>query len=123
MEIYFNLFLTSRKDDELRSDDIEVNQIESFQGREKDVIIISALKPVNGFASFHTRTHLLIALSRAKHVLIFCGNFVQLDETNSTHCELLAVVEDAKKRRRFLNVTHPQDVKNIIAKLKKNECE
>lgn len=90
---------------------IEISDYDSFQGREKDIIIMVALKPVDGFTLFSTKESLLIALTRAKQTLILCGNFqhvlANVDENSSRWS---AIIKDARDRNRFydLNGTFDQ---------------
>ena len=51
----------------------EVNTIDSFQGQERDVIIMSCLR--SGGIGFMSDPRLRVALTRAKHSLIICVNF------------------------------------------------
>lgn len=53
---------------------IEVNTVDGFQGQERDVIIMSCVRSQKiGFLS--DRQRLCVALTRARHSLIMCGNF------------------------------------------------
>lgn len=53
---------------------IDVNTVDGFQGQERDVIIMSCVRSQRiGFMS--DRQRLCVALTRAKHSLIICGNF------------------------------------------------
>lgn len=68
---------------------VEVNTVDSFQGREKDIVIVSCVRarePRNlagdiGFVSSLQRLN--VALTRAKESLIVCGHFqtLQMNET------------------------------------------
>lgn len=109
-----------REDIESYPNDIEIGLSETFEGREKDVIVISALKFANGFTSFPTQTHLLIALSRAKRALIFCGGFGHLQKTNLLYDTLQAIISDATQRNRFINVQCPANADDAIVKIKKD---
>lgn len=52
----------------------DVNTVDGFQGQERDVIIMSCVRSHRiGFLSDKQR--LCVALTRAKHTLIICGNF------------------------------------------------
>lgn len=93
---------------------IEVSEYDSFQGREKDVILMIALKPIDGFQLFSTRENLLIALTRAKESLILCGNFqhvyTHIDAMTSTWN---AILDDAKQKKRFFDTNGTFDEKQI----------
>ena len=63
--------------------DIELNTVDAFQGREKDVILISCVRGYGaeqtgsiGFLSDERRMN--VALTRAKHALIVIGNAITL---------------------------------------------
>lgn len=112
MENLFQLFKNYRSNEHFNG--IEVSSYDSFQGREKDIIIMVALKPVDGFALFSTKENLLIALSRARDSLIFCGNFqhvtTNIDSMTSTWTSLL---DDAKARKRFYDLNGAFDETQI----------
>lgn len=95
-------------------DGVEVSSCLSFQGQEKDVIILVALKPVDGFAIFSTKESLMIALTRAKKSLIICGNFqnffLNVDKMSSTWNALMS---DAKGRSRFFDLNGTFDEKIV----------
>lgn len=76
-----------------------------FQGREKDIIIMIALKPVDGFALFSTKENLMIALTRAKDSLILCGNFQHvITNIDSMTNSWTSLINDAKNRKRFFDL-------------------
>ncbi|XP_071572416.1 uncharacterized protein Setx [Temnothorax nylanderi] len=52
----------------------EVNTVDGFQGQERDVIIMSCVRS-NGIGFLSDKQRLCVALTRAKHSLILCGNF------------------------------------------------
>lgn len=53
---------------------IEINTVDSFQGSECDIIIMSCVKS-EGIGFVKDPNRLNVSLTRAKHVLILCGNF------------------------------------------------
>lgn len=56
---------------------IPVNTIDSYQGQEKDIIIISNTRTTGvGFLSYPQRLN--VAMTRAKKCLIICGNYVSV---------------------------------------------
>lgn len=55
-----------------------VNTIDSYQGLEKDVIIISNAR-TNGVGFLSNAQRLNVALTRPKKCLILCGNFKNLE--------------------------------------------
>jgi len=52
----------------------EVNTVDGFQGQERDVIIMSCVRS-SGIGFLSDKQRLCVALTRAKHSLILCGNF------------------------------------------------
>lgn len=52
----------------------EVNTVDSFQGQERDIIIMSCVRS-HGIGFLSDKQRLCVALTRAKHSLILCGNF------------------------------------------------
>lgn len=99
---------------------VEVSGYDSFRGQEKDVIILTALKPDDGFKLLGTKENLLIALTRAKESLILCGNFqyvqTNIESMSNTWSSLLT---DAKIRKHFFDLNGTFDeslVRNLIAK-------
>ena len=75
LHVYFNRFrLFSLPNNVRKKVKLEVNTVDSFQGQECDVIIISCVRSHKiGFLS--DRQRLCVALTRAKQSLIICGNF------------------------------------------------
>lgn len=55
-----------------------VNTIDSYQGLEKDVIVISNAR-TNGIGFLANPQRLNVALTRPKKCLILCGNFKNLE--------------------------------------------
>lgn len=53
---------------------IQVNTVDSFQGQERDIIIMSCVRSKQiGFVADPNRLN--VSLTRAKHTMIICGNF------------------------------------------------
>ncbi|XP_055312579.1 uncharacterized protein LOC129574522 isoform X2 [Sitodiplosis mosellana] len=106
---------------------VEVSGYESFQGQEKDVILMVVLKPKDGFKLFSTNENLLIALTRAKESLIFCGNFQYVctdlssdicTETDAMTNTWKALINDAKIRKRFIDLNGTFDQQLVSNSLK-----
>lgn len=73
---------------------IPVNTIDSYQGQEKDIIIISNTRTVGaGFMADPKRLN--VAITRAKKCLIVCGNFVSLKNVPVWS----SLLDDAEERR------------------------
>lgn len=99
---------------------VEVKTFDLFQGQEKDVIIISAMKPLHGFTLFGTKENLMIALTRAKESLIVCGNFqyVCTNSTSAPSAWFSTLLGDAKLRHRFFDTNgtfEPRQICHAIA--------
>lgn len=56
---------------------LEVNTIDSFQGQERDVIIMSCVR-TGGIGFLADTQRLNVALTRARRSLLLCGNFTSL---------------------------------------------
>ena len=52
----------------------DVNTVDAFQGQERDLIIMSCVRS-NGIGFLSDCHRLCVALTRAKHGVILCGNF------------------------------------------------
>lgn len=57
--------------------DIPVNTIDSYQGQEKDIIILCTTR-TTGIGFLANPQRLNVALTRAKRTLIVCGNFTSI---------------------------------------------
>ncbi|XP_018362590.1 PREDICTED: probable helicase senataxin [Trachymyrmex cornetzi] len=66
--------ISSVPDDVKKKITFEVNTVDSFQGQERDVIIMSCVRS-SGIGFLSDKQRLCVALTRAKHSLILCGNF------------------------------------------------
>ncbi|XP_076681204.1 putative helicase senataxin isoform X2 [Andrena cerasifolii] len=89
----------------------EVNTIDSFQGQERDVIILSCVRSEKiGFLSDKQR--LCVALTRAKHSLIVCGNF----NTGTKFVKdtmWRALLSDARGRQMYFTVKAKAEPRHI----------
>jgi senataxin len=86
---------------------VEVNTVDAFQGREKDVIVLSVVRPGRGGGRGGGRGDFMsdprracVALTRAKRALIVVTNTTIL-QPGSLWAEL---VDDAKRRNAFFRV-------------------
>lgn len=96
--------------------EIEVNTIDSYQGKEKDIIIMSNAR-TEGIGFLNEISRLNVALTRAKECLILCGNFRHLENVNVWK----SLLADAKERGVYFepNKNDLTDFKNkIIGRLK-----
>ncbi|XP_034947241.1 regulator of nonsense transcripts 1 homolog [Chelonus insularis] len=74
-----------------KNKDIEVNTVDSFQGSERDIIIMSCVRSHElGFTGNPNRLN--VSITRAKHTLIMLGNF-QAFERNSMWSNLIRNAE------------------------------
>lgn len=84
---------------------VEICSEDCFQGIEKDVIIVTTLKPYDGFRLLDCRDRLAITLTRAKSSLVFFGNFqyvqMKIDSMSSTWQSFFV---DAKRRQRYIDL-------------------
>jgi superfamily I DNA and/or RNA helicase len=56
---------------------VEVNTIDSFQGQERDIIVMSCVR-TGGIGFLSDTQRLNVALTRARCSLLLCGNFMSL---------------------------------------------
>ena len=80
---YKNLFIT---DETLIN--LEVATVGSFQGREKDFIIISRVK-LKRFGFLDKDFHFNVAMTRAKHGLIVVGRLKKFIQASNKNCKAL----------------------------------
>lgn len=83
----------------------EVNTVDGFQGREKDVIVLSCVRAMadQGLGFVSDKRRMNVALTRAKYSLIIVGHAMTLRKWSP---EWDALIEDARKRGCY------QDLKN-----------
>ncbi|VVC35337.1 Hypothetical protein CINCED_3A022753 [Cinara cedri] len=79
---------------------INVNTVDSFQGGECDILLISTVR-TTGVGFMDDICRLNVALTRAKQSLIICGNFMSL-KGERVWCDLL---DNAKKRKLIKKVS------------------
>ncbi|XP_031633386.1 uncharacterized ATP-dependent helicase C29A10.10c-like isoform X2 [Contarinia nasturtii] len=87
---------------------IQVNTIDSYQGQERDIIILCTTR-TTGIGFLANLQRLNVALTRAKKCLVICGNFTSISHTNVWK-HLLA---DAKDRHKFHNIPSKYDFQQI----------
>lgn len=75
------------------SQSVEVNTIDSFQGQERDIIVMSCVR-TGGIGFLSDMERLNVALTRARCSLLLCGNFTSLQNDNMWH----ALLENANQR-------------------------
>lgn len=92
----------------------EVNTVDSFQGHECDVIVMSCVR-TNGIGFLSDAQRLCVALTRAKHCLVMCGNFATF-QRDPMWRELL---KDAQSRKSYIDVKADARPSDIISKLVK----
>ncbi|XP_063971828.1 uncharacterized protein LOC135159749 [Diachasmimorpha longicaudata] len=93
---------------------IEVNTVDSFQGQERDVIIMSCVRS-SGIGFLSDRQRLCVALTRAKHSLFICGNFKTFEKDDMWR----ALLSDARSRGVLLDMNYaagPSIIKNHVLK-------
>ncbi|XP_051154266.1 probable helicase senataxin isoform X2 [Leptopilina boulardi] len=87
---------------------IDVNTVDSFQGQEKDVIVMSCVRS-NGIGFMSDRQRLCVALTRAKSSLILCGNFKTFQKDEMWN----ELITDAKSRGILIDVNVNASMKEI----------
>ncbi|KAM0736268.1 putative helicase senataxin [Formica fusca] len=106
--------ISSISDNLKKKINFEVNTVDSFQGQERDVIIMSCVRS-HGIGFLADKQRLCVALTRAKHSLILCGNFNTFLKDKMWN----ALLTDAKSRgilcRVNANAT-PAIIKQFIVK-------
>ncbi|XP_015924491.1 uncharacterized protein [Parasteatoda tepidariorum] len=92
---------------------IEINTVDSFQGREKDIIIVSCVRANSssgGIGFLSCRKRLNVAITRARHCLIVCIHSRTLEI-----CDYWKdLINDARKRRCFATVPTSKDMPQIF---------
>ena len=68
----------------------DVNTVDAFQGQERDIIIMSCVRSKNGIGFLSDQQRLCVALTRAKHSTIVCGNFNNLSVSKTPFQVVLA---------------------------------
>ncbi|XP_015591857.1 helicase sen1 isoform X2 [Cephus cinctus] len=94
--------------------DYKVDTIDSFQGQERDVMIMSCVRS-QGIGFLADRQRLCVALTRAKHSLILCGNFKTFERDPTWK----ALLKDAKERKVYIDLqasANPDVIMTFIAR-------
>lgn len=78
---------------------IEINTIDRFQGQERDIILMSCVRS-NGIGFLSNPQRLCVALTRARHCLIICGNFTTFMRDTMWN----ALISDSKLRKVYYNI-------------------
>lgn len=98
---------------------VSVLSIDSVQGQEYDVVIISLARSVGtGFLGSPQRLN--VALTRARKCLILCGNFADLKDNNQMWSSLL---QDAEQRKLYYHIADDDeydDVNTFVGKIMQN---
>ncbi|KAI4484731.1 hypothetical protein M0804_007297 [Polistes exclamans] len=78
---------------------IEINTIDRFQGQERDIILMSCVRS-SGIGFLSNPQRLCVALTRAIHCLIICGNFTTFMRDTMWN----ALISDSKLRKVYYNI-------------------
>uniref|UniRef100_A0A182P6C1 FHA domain-containing protein n=1 Tax=Anopheles epiroticus TaxID=199890 RepID=A0A182P6C1_9DIPT len=99
---------------------VEVHSIDSVQGKEFDVVVISLARS-NGAGFLNNPERINVAMTRARQCLVLCGNFSSLKHKPVWS----SLLEDAEKRKVYYHledhdaqVDGQQMVKNIMQRLR-----
>ena len=66
----------------LTENDVEIHTLDSFQGKEADVIILSTVRSGDNIGFWNDYRRLNVGLTRAKHILRIVGNTKTWKKTN-----------------------------------------
>ncbi|XP_046745747.1 uncharacterized protein LOC124410993 [Diprion similis] len=91
---------------------IEINTVDSFQGHERDIIVMSCVR-TNGIGFLSDPQRLCVALTRAKHCLVLCGNFAAFKRDGMWN----ALLEDAQSRRNYIRIQATARPNEILSHL------
>ncbi|XP_054719165.1 probable helicase senataxin [Uloborus diversus] len=94
---------------------IEINTVDGFQGREKDVIILSCVRANSSSGSIGflaCRKRMNVAITRARQCLIICCHAQSLSKNKDWE----ALISNARERKCLYNVTSHKDIALIFHK-------
>ncbi|XP_046826319.1 helicase sen1 [Vespa crabro] len=87
---------------------VEINTVDSFQGQERDIILMSCVRS-HGIGFLSDPQRLCVALTRAKHSLILCGNFNTFMRDQMWN----ALISDSKLRKIYYNINSNASLNEI----------
>nr|CAD7400123.1 unnamed protein product [Timema cristinae] len=95
---------------------ITCDTIDSVQGQERDVVIMSCVR-TEGVGFLNDTSRLNVALTRARSALYICGNFTALKDVTAWE----RLLEDAVRRQVYVQIrsadtSNQEHIKNIILK-------
>ncbi|XP_015127180.1 helicase SEN1 [Diachasma alloeum] len=93
----------------LKLKSIQVNTVDSFQGQERDIIIMSCVRS-RGIGFVNDPNRLCVSLTRAKHTLVLCGNFKTFKRNQMWN----ALLADAEARSAYVRLDSDSSVDNIM---------
>ncbi|GIY10503.1 helicase sen1 [Caerostris extrusa] len=92
---------------------VEVNIVEKYQGKEKDIIIISCINPTSEDEAFLAcKKKMNVAITRARQCLIICGHISSLTK----HPHWTALMDDAKNRKNVISVSSLSQIPVLFMK-------
>ncbi|XP_044583285.1 probable helicase senataxin isoform X2 [Cotesia glomerata] len=100
---------SSEKKEDEKPQKIQVNTVDSFQGSECDIIIMSCVRS-EGIGFVKDPNRLNVSLTRAKHSLIMCGNFNTFRRDEMWE----SLLNDAQSREVYFDLTKDDELKSII---------
>ncbi|CAF1447989.1 unnamed protein product, partial [Didymodactylos carnosus] len=80
---------------------IEIGTVDAFQGKEKDIVIISCVRSGGSIGFLEDSRRLNVMLTRSKYAMYLFGNFTKLSEQNR---EWNALIQNARGRNLFENI-------------------
>uniref|UniRef100_A0A0C9QDY4 DDB_G0274399 protein n=1 Tax=Fopius arisanus TaxID=64838 RepID=A0A0C9QDY4_9HYME len=93
----------------LKLKSIQVNTVDSFQGQERDIIVMSCVRS-KGIGFVNDPNRLCVSLTRAKHTMLLCGNF----GTFKKNAMWKALLRDATSRNASVEINANASIANIM---------